>query len=192
MSNLTDKRLEILRGFDGWNELCKIENKTEKPLIRRLFEIIDRYKTIDDLPTTVSVNRQEAIDSQWITRMRSIKKRFLKDHRGPVWFPILDEIATQHGWDSVFDPMDITAVFNKAKLRAIIARYKTPDCLPSGDATGKAKRADATWLKNMRGVADRSLKHILDKNGWPDIFSPTQKPYRAPEKSRRRIFPDQP
>lgn len=148
----------------------------EKEAIRKLNQIIKRYKPSAKLPSRDSKNRKERSDALWIYAMKAAKA----GKYSSLWYPILDEIALKAGMPDLFDSRETTAV---KKLQRIISKYKTPENLPSARSSDPQEAADAVWLTKTRAAKlkkdDRTwypeLETIANTHGFLNLFD-TQSP----------------
>ena len=90
---------------------------------QQLKEFATMY-SLSCLPSRQSDNPRERVDAHWIDRMRFFKanQNNPNKERKTVWFPILDQIATEIGWSGIFDELTPEQIAIE-RFRKIVAKY---------------------------------------------------------------------
>lgn len=132
----------------------------EKAAIKRLCKIIQKYKSINNLPKKKSTNKLDRSNALWIYGMRRAKL----GKGSNIWHPILDKIANEHNFNGIFDGRELVAI---NRLKQIIKTYKALNNLPSARSKNKKQVADARWITKKRqskaNKGDGTWYPILDK-----------------------------
>lgn len=151
----------------------KINQERKEKQLNRLREILNRYKTLNNLPLSSSLNTQERKDAEWIQS----RKRAKQGTNTLTWHPEFEQIANDASFQGMFDITD-TRLEKINRLYQIIDRYKSKEFLPSQYSKNPIEKDDGKWILMQKCSKNGTnscvwipdLDTIAIKYGFENIF----------------------
>jgi len=140
-------------------------------------EIFDRARRLGSLPSGSSKDAQERKDAIWIYSKRKAKNRkgSIGGKNLKVWYPELDEIATQYGFKCVFDMKGGLEVV-KNEAHEIFERARRRGSLPCWSRKDSQECKDAKWISGKRQAKNGKSSEV-----WHPEFEEISAQYGFPE-----------